>query len=456
MEHRFDGMRVHADDQVGAVPGAAPLLGEPGQPIDRQVSARVGAAYGRDFSGVRVHQGTPGAAIAGRRSSRAVTVGRHVAFAPGEYRPGTVIGDALIAHELAHVAQQDGAGTVAAAPAHGALEADADRAAAGVVLASQGMAPAGGRILPALRTGLALQSCNGGGAKTFEEAVKEGDYERAAALIGAEKDDGKVMDKLKGLTKSQLGKLDAAVVKHLGAGADRIHRPILFLLHGPAAGTPHTEITVLGAGTVGKAEKAGGGDVEARTGAKIRRTGTAESLEPAFSISYKGPDASKSRWLQFIWREIVVDHPVKGTYRVDEAVNSSAKHGYRLTTDTTKPVYNTDSKSATDPFYEAGFADNRSADATTIFDLPGSFKPVVDRQFDAGATKVVSRAHFTTYLVRDMKVLYAVSTDVEWTFTSKADTPKPAQKQSGAAAGALDPAMRKKLVEQYPDFAYLP
>ena len=38
-------------------------------------------------------------------SARAVTRGQHVYFHPGDYRPGTSVGDALIAHELAHTRQ---------------------------------------------------------------------------------------------------------------------------------------------------------------------------------------------------------------------------------------------------------------------------------------------------------------------------------------------------------------
>jgi hypothetical protein len=453
--HRFAAVRVTADDSARAVSGALPLLDEPGRPLDRQVGARVGAAYGRDFSGVRVHHGTPGADVASRRSARAVTVGGHVAFAPGEYRPGTVVGDALIAHELAHVVQQEGAAGVAAAPAHGALEADADRAALSALLASQGRERRG--IVPALRTGLALQSCSGGSpARTFEEAVRARDYGRAAALLAAERSDAAIMTKLRPLTPDQLTRLDAAAVRTLGAGADRIQRPILFLLHGPAAGTPHTEATVEAPGSVAHAGRAGAGDVEGRTGVRYRRASGGSASDPAFSVGYTGPDASTSRWLQFIWREIVVDHPRRGTYRVNESVRSSARNRYRFTTDPANPVYNTDSRSATNPFYEAGFLDNRSADATTMYDFPGAFKSVVRRQFDAGATHVVSRAHFTTYLVRDMQVLYVITTDLEWVFTSAADDPRPAQSQGGRAAGALDPAMRRKLAEQYPAFAYIP
>jgi len=60
--------------------------------------------FGRDFGGVRVH--TDSSAAAGARSigARAYAIGNDIAFAAGEYRPGTETGLELIAHELAHVA----------------------------------------------------------------------------------------------------------------------------------------------------------------------------------------------------------------------------------------------------------------------------------------------------------------------------------------------------------------
>ena len=73
--------------------------------------------------------------------ARAFTVGTHIAFASGEIRPGTLGGDALLAHELAHVIQQRGERPMPhdelARDAEGArktdrddaLEADADTAA---------------------------------------------------------------------------------------------------------------------------------------------------------------------------------------------------------------------------------------------------------------------------------------------------------------------------------------
>jgi len=86
------------------------------------------SAYGHDLSSVRVHSSN---SMADQLGARAFTVGRDVAFAPGEYRPGTTEGDRLIGHELAHVVQQSGGeGTVQGAGlSEDAYEREADHAA---------------------------------------------------------------------------------------------------------------------------------------------------------------------------------------------------------------------------------------------------------------------------------------------------------------------------------------
>ncbi|HWK90415.1 MAG TPA: DUF4157 domain-containing protein, partial [Longimicrobium sp.] len=131
-----------------------------GRALDPQVAGRMGAAFGADFGHVRVHTGTRGESAAERMNARAFTVGEHVAFGAGEYRPGTPAGDALIAHELAHVVQQGGGAGGGAASGH-ALEEEADRAAVGAVVAGaaggwQGL----GALLPRLRGGLGLSRCS--------------------------------------------------------------------------------------------------------------------------------------------------------------------------------------------------------------------------------------------------------------------------------------------------------
>ncbi|WP_206791915.1 DUF4157 domain-containing protein [Amycolatopsis sp. MtRt-6] len=135
-----------------------------GQALDGGVRADLESAYGRDFGGARVHTDARAGALAEELGARAFTVGEDIAFAPGEYQPGTLGGDALIAHELAHVQQQrDGAGGSAV----DGLEEDADRAAVGAVVSrwsgsAQGL---GDGLVPRLRAGLRLQRCGGGQAR---------------------------------------------------------------------------------------------------------------------------------------------------------------------------------------------------------------------------------------------------------------------------------------------------
>jgi hypothetical protein len=59
---------------------------------------------------VRVHTDAHAARAADGLQARAVTVGDDIAFAPGEYQPGTADGRRLLAHEFAHVAQQRSGG----------------------------------------------------------------------------------------------------------------------------------------------------------------------------------------------------------------------------------------------------------------------------------------------------------------------------------------------------------
>ena len=81
-----------------------------GQPIDPSTQAFMQSRFGHDFSQVRVHADTRAGQSARALDARAYTVGRHVVFAPGQYRPGTAEGRRLLAHELTHVVQQAGAG----------------------------------------------------------------------------------------------------------------------------------------------------------------------------------------------------------------------------------------------------------------------------------------------------------------------------------------------------------
>ncbi|MFC3737702.1 eCIS core domain-containing protein [Paractinoplanes deccanensis] len=128
--------------------------------------ARMEAIVGGDLSGTVLHTGPDAADRAARHGALAVTEGTDVAFARGAYRPGTPAGDALLAHELAHVRQQRGGAGSGAAGA--GLENEAHRA--GFLAAVLLLDPALARSLPPPRVstghGLRLQRCT---APTYDD-----------------------------------------------------------------------------------------------------------------------------------------------------------------------------------------------------------------------------------------------------------------------------------------------
>ncbi|GEM_PF-1519578 len=78
------------------------------------IRTNMGERMGADFDAVRVHHGPRSQAIARSVGANALTIGRDIHFASGRYDPGSARGDALIAHELAHVAQRGATGPAGA------------------------------------------------------------------------------------------------------------------------------------------------------------------------------------------------------------------------------------------------------------------------------------------------------------------------------------------------------
>jgi hypothetical protein len=87
------------------------VLGSSGQPLDAATRAFMEPRFNLEFSRVRVHADAQGAESARAVDARAYTVGEHIVFGPGQFAPHTTVGRYLLAHELAHVAQQGGRGT---------------------------------------------------------------------------------------------------------------------------------------------------------------------------------------------------------------------------------------------------------------------------------------------------------------------------------------------------------
>ena len=97
---------VNQFKQLEAPPIVHEVLRSPGQPIDLSTRNFIEPRFGHDFSHVRVHADTRGKESARVVNALAYTVGKDIVFGAEQYRPNSVAGQKLLAHELTHTLQQ--------------------------------------------------------------------------------------------------------------------------------------------------------------------------------------------------------------------------------------------------------------------------------------------------------------------------------------------------------------
>jgi hypothetical protein len=79
-----------------------------GRHLDPGLRRTMEARFGYDFGSVRIHDDAHAHAAARDVQANAFTVGDHIAFAAGRFAPQSPEGAHVLAHELAHVVQQQG------------------------------------------------------------------------------------------------------------------------------------------------------------------------------------------------------------------------------------------------------------------------------------------------------------------------------------------------------------
>ena len=84
-------------------------LNSQGQPLDAATRGFMEPRFGHDFSKVRVYADDSAAESARALHALAYTVAPNIVFGAGRYAPHTHAGQRLLAHELTHVVQQQGA-----------------------------------------------------------------------------------------------------------------------------------------------------------------------------------------------------------------------------------------------------------------------------------------------------------------------------------------------------------
>ena len=102
---------VSLSPDSAAPPVVHDVLASSGRPLDSHARAFMEARLGHDFSRVRVHTDARASESAYSVDALAYTVGQNIVFRANRFAPSTPAGNALLAHELAHVVQQTGRGS---------------------------------------------------------------------------------------------------------------------------------------------------------------------------------------------------------------------------------------------------------------------------------------------------------------------------------------------------------
>ena len=454
-----------------------------GRPLDPETRSFFEPRFGTDLSYVRIHTDSAAAKSARSIDAKAYTLGSNIVFGNGEYEPDTNSGKHMLAHELAHVAQQLGPAAgkppvlarVALTPAdvealadslHDAittatadeeliyvalqkLERDATaitslkteyktRHKTGLVgdlgsrLKGQSLSLA--KTLLGVKGGLAVSTKAPGTATEFETVAKTIN----AALFGKTIDPEAVYASLIPLgqdsTRSSTLKTTYAklftnsIETDLGAkltGADLSYA--LYLLNAPGPATAHAPTTFKaqpgpGKGPATTPPTVAGGTIKAETEVPWETT-SGKMGQYGFGVGYGGALSAESRWLQFIEREISYD-PKGGGKRTSldkEITAGGGKNKYRLTTSTASPNWAVDSYSASTPFFDEKSDAWRDATSVSIYDAPAPHEADIKELFDAGNTYVTSRAHFDIYLIRDYSAIYHVEIEIVWTYLDPKD-----------------------------------
>jgi hypothetical protein len=195
-----------------------------------------------------------------------------------------------------------------------------------------------------------------------------------------------------------------------------------------------------------------------------------DSSSDLYGLTYTGPDAQKTGWIQFIARNIEkLDDTGKslGFYVGTWTPQGQSARDFSTAA---APRWFLDTLSDQAPFYEApskaagggqGLSD-MSPTKTAMYDLPAGRADLVAPLFtDASVKTVRSRISFDTYLVHEMQVLRHETIAVEYTFDKAqaaawTDTAPKVTHTGGGSVSALPADRFKAMTTRFPKFAYLP
>jgi hypothetical protein len=456
--------------QTEAAPASVDqALASPGKPLEPTLKQDMEQRFGYDFSRVRLHTDAAAEQSAREVNANAYTVGHNVVFGPSRFTPETQEGRRLIAHELAHVVQQSGAGGNHVGEKRGLSPISLLQPMIQRDFAVEPTAPeAVGRELSPTQIRNAITWNQAAFTDTdeisllrdilgisAEPAVIDEDFVRA--LVQYQANYGLTQDGLLGAgTAQRLANELRAEAGYLGADADVGSATEMAL--NPAERRMRLRSRVVG--RLGRMLHQGFiGPRDNPTGIVTARSGFTNpgntALTNSIGINYTGSNADNSHWLQFTFSQMSAIDPATRTrvYRPGSVTTSGGSYNY---SDASTFNWHVDSAPAAGSmYYEAGFTAERVAGAhTEIFDQPNRWNTVAESYAASFATRpntVRLIKGFDTYLiVNNNTVVHHVRWNMYFNFnTSVTPTPDVAGSYEVLTAGAVSrlPADRKTVLD---------
>lgn len=157
-EEKLSSTKVKSDDNITSVLNKN--AGK-GKPLDSYPKSKMESAFRTRFDSINIHNDSKAAEMSEQLDAHAFTFGQDIYFNNGKYNPGSIEGNILLAHELAHTIQQKGNG-ISNRPAENLIEKEADNSAGRVVmnLNSLDSNKNGTEIRPKLKSGLRISRCS--------------------------------------------------------------------------------------------------------------------------------------------------------------------------------------------------------------------------------------------------------------------------------------------------------
>ncbi len=187
-------------EQTSAAAAALSSKGA-GQQLPGSMQRPLSESYGVDAAAVRVHTDSNAGTAAARMNAAAFTYGNDIFFAANGYQPDTERGEFVIAHEVAHVAQQAGGAEtpqtkLEVGDPHDMLETEADAAATDAMAGRRASISRGGAMVRRFEAGGVVRTEDvkkktetwkvkpGGHAEMTVEALKKMGLDDKEASIG--------------------------------------------------------------------------------------------------------------------------------------------------------------------------------------------------------------------------------------------------------------------------------